>query len=114
MLPSDLTCLLSTTVVIPPRSTSTLSTGTATGTGKAVALAWKERAAAFVGWEGKVAAISTASCTQQIKNLHFIIILMISMGRNTPGSNSLQAELCFHARKERQQLLCGLRKEGNK
>lgn len=32
VLPSDLTCLLSTTVVIPPCSTSMLSTGTATGT----------------------------------------------------------------------------------
>jgi len=78
-----------------------LSTGTATGTGKSVALGWKERAAAFVVREGKVAAINTASCVQMDDLGFVIIILKIPTGRNTPGSNSLQGELCFHARRER-------------
>lgn len=52
VLPSYLTCLLSTTVVIPPCSTSTLSTGTAIGTGKVVVLGWKERCCCFC-WMGR-------------------------------------------------------------
>lgn len=75
MLSSDLTCLLSNSreAVVPAHFTSTLPTGAATGTGKAVALGWKERTAASIAWEGKVVAINTASCVQQVENLGFFL-----------------------------------------
>lgn len=79
-----LCCFLAATAVTSPYSTSVLSTETARGKGEAFALGWDN--ASFVGWEGNIAAINTANCVQQIKNL-LLIILIISMGRSTPGNN---------------------------